>query len=288
MNNHLLDHWASWIAERRYGGNLEYFQMLQSGLRMFSDRIIASAGLMPGARVLDVGTGDGVVGIRALTEVGDEGSVIFTDVSADVVALAKEALAGAPNCEFVVTGGETLDGIPDESVDAVVWRAVLMYSADRPSFFQSAYRVLKPGGTISFSETINQFSVELSPENLFYGFDFSPIPEIMKKLRPAFKSPGPKMANYSERDVFRMVMDAGFMNIKMETESSYMYRGMHPSWDAFISTSPNPNAPTLREAAEQTLTEAERETFYAYLKPLVETTPALRLFSQTFINAKKQ
>lgn len=288
MSTELFDHWASWIAGRRYGGNLTHFKQLQAGLSEFSGRIISRAGLQRGSSVLDVGTGDGPVGLRALAEVGEDGRVIFTDVSADVISLCKEALPQASNCEFVVTGGETLSGIPDESVDAVVWRAVLPYSSAKESFFTSAYRVLKPGGTLSINEPINQFAAELSPKHLFFGYDLSPLPEIRNKLRQVYHTANPTMATYSDKDLFRMAMDAGFMNIHMESESFYTYRGMHPSWEAFISTSPNPNAPTLREAMEQVLSAAEREELTNYLKPLVETTPVLRLSSHTYIYGKKQ
>jgi arsenite methyltransferase len=288
MTTPQLDHWASWIAKSRYGGNLVHFNQLQAGLKEFSDRIISRAGLKPGNSVLDVGTGDGPLGIRALSEVGEEGRVIFSDVSSDVVALCKEALPSATNCEFVVTSGETLSGIHDESLDAVVWRSVLPYSSAKESFFTSAYRVLKSGGTLSINEPINKFSSELSPDKLFFGFDLSSIPEIKQKLRQVFKAASQTMmATYSDKDIFRMVMDAGFMDIKMVTESFYTYRGMYQSWEAFMAIAPNPNAPTLKQAVEQVLSPEEREAFIRHVKPLVETTQVLRLSSLTFISAKK-
>lgn len=288
MNGEALDCWASWIAQKRYGGDVTYFQQLQSALRVVADRIIKNADLRTDSIVLDVGTGDGVIGARVLALLGSKGRVVFSDISSDVLALCKEALSQVSNAEFVLTKGETLEGIGDRSVDTVVWRAVLPYSDQKAAFFESAYRVLNRGGRISFAEPINQFSARLSPPDVFFGFDCEPISAIIKKIKAIYINSNPGMSSYSDVDLFREVMAAGFLNVQMETVSSFENRGMHPSWDAFMSIAPNPKAPPLFEAIKEVLTLGEKEMFVNYMRPIVETRGSTRLFSQTYIHAQKE
>ena len=57
--------------------------------------VIARAQLAPGERVLDLGTGTGAVAERAAEHVGPEGLVVGVDISADMLHVAQEQLAGA-------------------------------------------------------------------------------------------------------------------------------------------------------------------------------------------------
>ncbi|MPZ28950.1 MAG: hypothetical protein GEV12_21765 [Micromonosporaceae bacterium] len=56
----------------------------------FRDNVVRGASIALGDVVLDVGCGDGLLGIGALPRVGDAGVVIFSDVSTDLLSRCRE------------------------------------------------------------------------------------------------------------------------------------------------------------------------------------------------------
>src|ERR1700733_7025318 len=75
------DHWAEWIFQRRYGGDANRRQAGLSRLAAIRERVLDGSGIESGSTLLDVGTGDGLIGFGALDRVGSSGEVIFSDVS---------------------------------------------------------------------------------------------------------------------------------------------------------------------------------------------------------------
>lgn len=87
------DRWAAWLAVRRHGGAVESLRKTLEFLAPVRDRVVANALLSDGARVLDVGCGDGLVAFAALDAVGRSGEVIFSDVSTDLLDRCRELAA---------------------------------------------------------------------------------------------------------------------------------------------------------------------------------------------------
>jgi len=98
-----------------------------------------------GGTCLEVGCGPGRM-TGALAERFDR--VIAVDVSPAMVERARGAVQRA-NVEFRVVSGDRLDGIEDESADAVVCYLVLQHLPSRDvvtSYLQEFARVVKPAG----------------------------------------------------------------------------------------------------------------------------------------------
>src|SRR5881394_3096427 len=91
-------------------------------------RVLRHAGLVPGMRVLDLGSGAGNVARLVADLVGPDGSVVGIEQDPTAVALARRR-TDAPHVEYRVADVQTLDGIED-GFDAVVGRLVLMYLPD--------------------------------------------------------------------------------------------------------------------------------------------------------------
>jgi SAM-dependent methyltransferase len=110
------------------------------------------AGLQAGMRVLDVGCGAGDVSFITASIVGSTGSVIGIDRSPDSITLASQraATAALPHVRFMV--GDAADFIPDEPVDAIVGRLVLMYFRDPAAVVRRLTAFLKPGGIVTFQD----------------------------------------------------------------------------------------------------------------------------------------
>ena len=104
------------------------------------------AGIGPGMRVVDLGTGTAEVALLVAEVVGAEGSVLAVDRAPDGLAYAATKLAdrGAPNVELVEADVATY--VPDGPVDAVVGRLVLSYLPDPVATVRRLLGSVRPGG----------------------------------------------------------------------------------------------------------------------------------------------
>lgn len=114
-----------------------------------TERVFRAAGLGPGMRVLDLGSGAGHVALLAARLVGADGHVVGVERDPDAVAdaTARAQAAGVANVEFVVGDVQSLDGLTGP-FDAVVGRLVLMYLRDPADTLRRAAALVRPGGVV--------------------------------------------------------------------------------------------------------------------------------------------
>jgi arsenite methyltransferase len=273
---HLQDQWARWLLQRRDGGDQEIRQVLLKNLESYRDHVLAHASLKAGETLLDLGTGTGLIAFGALERVGERGSVIFSDISQDLLDHCRELveqMGVLERCRFLQAPADDLSALADASVDVVTTRSVLIYVKEKQRVFNECYRVLKPGGRISFFEPINRFSLTGSAQ-CFMEYDLAPILPIARKvLAPYAQSranANNAMLDFDERDLFTFAEKAGFPEVHLDFQAEV--KPPEPrAWEGFVQSSPNPLVPTLEEAMRQALTPEEAGQFTAYLRPLVES-----------------
>jgi arsenite methyltransferase len=272
-----MDRWAQWLLERRHGGDPAALERQLHEVYRFRDRVLENAAIREGDVVLDVGAGTGLIGFGALDRVGEGGRIVFSDISEDLLdecrRIASE-IGVVSRCDFVLASADDLHGIEDESVDVVTTRSVLIYLRDKLPAFREFFRVLRANGRLSIFEPINSFGYP-EPDDLYRGFDATPIREIARKLRavgvPTAEHP---LLNFDERDLLRLAAEAGFRDIALDYRAEISV-GPHwateVGWETYKRMSGNPLDPTLEEAMTEALSESERVDFETYFRSLLES-----------------
>ncbi|HEY2684856.1 MAG TPA: methyltransferase domain-containing protein [Steroidobacteraceae bacterium] len=121
-------------------------------LRPLTERMLRSAGLEPGMRVLDLGCGAGDVFMLVAQLVGPSGAVVGIDRSAQALAIAG-GRAQAVHLDNIAFKEGALDSYGDAGAfDCVVGRYVLVHQADPAAFLHTAARFLRGGGILAFHE----------------------------------------------------------------------------------------------------------------------------------------
>jgi ubiquinone/menaquinone biosynthesis C-methylase UbiE len=68
----------------------KWWKIFENGAQTVSDKLIEFAGIKPNSKVLDIATGIGEPAITAANRVGSSGYVLATDLSAQMISIAKE------------------------------------------------------------------------------------------------------------------------------------------------------------------------------------------------------
>ena len=128
----------------------KWWPVFERSAQHVSDRLVDLAGVRPGARVLDIATGNGEPAITAARRVGASGRVIATDQSAGMLAIARERAAqlGVANVEFRESDGENL-AIDDRDFDAILCRWGLMFMPDVAGALARLGNRVRPGGRLA-------------------------------------------------------------------------------------------------------------------------------------------
>jgi arsenite methyltransferase len=284
------DVWATWLRTGRDGGSAAMRAENLSRLAEVRDRIVDRAAIRPGDTVLDVGTGQGLLGLEALQRNAPDGRVIFSDISAPLLDDCREAvaeIAATDRAGFVLASATDLSAIATASVDVLVERAVLLFIEDRASAFSEYRRVLRPGGRVSLAEPLNSWMSADRPGYL-WGYDVTAATDLERKLHDADRAEGSTddlLCGFDDRDLMAMARAAGFERVETHTELALAPPPARDDLDVFLDTAPNPLAPTTRARVGATLTAGEAERFTAVLRAALNQGRGERRHAMTYLRA---
>jgi ubiquinone/menaquinone biosynthesis C-methylase UbiE len=216
---------------QRYGWDLasnDYDPLWQEQLAPARMGTLDLAALAPGEHVLDLACGTGLLTLAAADAVGASGKVVGTDLSGQMVDVARQRAAERQlrNVTFARMDAETLD-LPDATFDVVTCSLGLMYVPDPVRAVREWLRVLKPGGRVAIGVWGKRVNCGWSP--VFPIVDA----EVETEVCPLFFSLG------EPGSLATLCRDAGFADVHEERIATILkYRDADEACDAVFVGGP--------------------------------------------------
>ncbi|HUR75178.1 MAG TPA: methyltransferase domain-containing protein [Sporichthya sp.] len=126
------------------------YRMMAAQAQDLEAELWAQAGIVPGARVVDLGCGPGAALLAMAEVVGADGSVYGVDGDPAAVAVAESLIAGAGLTNAsVVVGDVAASALPPEPMDVAVLRHVLAHNGStEQAIVDHAASLVRPGGCV--------------------------------------------------------------------------------------------------------------------------------------------
>ena len=182
--------------------------VIESWLGDSTEKMLDLARIETGGHVLDVAAGAGGQTLAAARRVGPGGHVLATDISSNILELAKHEAdrAGLSNVSTRVLDGERLD-VEEGSFDAVISRVGFIYFPNQQAALRGMHRALKPGGTLA------GVVYSSADRNGFFSIPVGVIRRRAELPPPAPGQPGP--FSFGEPGVIEDAFaEAGFEDIQ--------------------------------------------------------------------------
>jgi SAM-dependent methyltransferase len=206
-----------------------------SRLAPLTERLFREAGIGPGQRVLDLGSGVGDVAMLAARLVGPSGTVVGVERDNHSIARARArvAKAGLRNVSFSESDVNQI--ADDKPFDAAVGRFILEFLPDPLAALRSVCMLVRPGGVLAFHEPCYAPFLLLSAHLPLWSATVSLIHETLLRSG-AHTEIG--------LDLYRIFLEAGLPGPSMRME---MLLGSDPDFtrwthDLLCSAAANPAA----------------------------------------------
>ena len=211
------------------------------------ESVLARAGLEPGYRVLDLGTGTGAVAERASPLVAPSGKVVGVDVSAAMLALAQQRMVARGITNVILREGRA-EELPtdDGSFDAVLASLSLMYVIDRAAAAREIARVLRPGGRLVGA-------VWAGPDQC----DIVHFQQIAGSFAPPPPVPGVGPGTLADPEPFLEQLAAAGIQARIDTETlGFDFEDFNSAWNVLAGVTTAQLAPERQQKAKEAILAA--------------------------------
>lgn len=161
--------------------------------KQLADKLADFGGLDAGAKMLDVGFGFGIQDVHWMKKY-NLGSIEGINISPTQVKVGRELVEkeGLSDKINFVEGDGTKLNYPDNSFDIVMALDCVYHFITREDFIKEAYRVLKPGGKLMFSDILSGKTTSVNPlrkmmlnMNAFPAVNLYPLETVIEKAEAA-------------------------------------------------------------------------------------------------------
>jgi SAM-dependent methyltransferase len=205
--------------------------VFQAAARPVSGWLVDAIEPQPGHRVLELAAGPGDTGLLAAELIAPGGTLVSTDASDAMVAVARARAAelGVDNAEFRTMDAEWID-LPTASVDGVIARWGYMLLADPATALRETRRVLRPGGRVALSAWTGP------QDNPWAAV---PQEELAAMSAPPFDPDEPNMFAFRDPATIRELLEgAGFTDIAIEqVDMAWRFEDLDHWWDTQLDIS---------------------------------------------------
>ena len=228
-------------------------ELIDEAAGAVSERLVELAGVEEGSRVLDVAAGYGEPSLSAARRAGPEGSVVATDISAEMLAYGREraAAAGLENIEFVEADASSLE-YPEASFDAALSRWGIIFDPDGEAAAARVRSFLKPGARMAISSWG-------PPERVpFLAIAMRTAMERLDVPPPPPGTPGP-LSRPTPEAISALLEGGGFSDIEVEETEVTMEWNSPEEYTVFVKEI----APPITAMIEPHPEKVQRETWEA-------------------------
>lgn len=189
----------------------KWWKTIENGAQNVSNRLVELAQIKAGDKILDIATGIGEPAITGAKQVGSNGHVMATDLSPQMLSIAKQRAAslGLENTmEFKEGDAEAID-LPPSSFNAVLCRWGLMFLPNLSGALSNIHKTLVPDGYLAAA-------VWATPDKVpFLGLAINTVRNETRAPPPPPGTPGP--FSLADEDQFKnSLIKVGFKDVNTE------------------------------------------------------------------------
>ncbi|HEU0277527.1 MAG TPA: bifunctional demethylmenaquinone methyltransferase/2-methoxy-6-polyprenyl-1,4-benzoquinol methylase UbiE [Rhodanobacteraceae bacterium] len=192
--------------------------------RLWKRHFVATSGIRPGDRVLDLAGGTGDIAALLLPRVGQAGEVVVGDINAAMLHVGRDRLLDRgllTGLGFAQANAEALP-FPDATFDAVTIAFGLRNVTDKDQALREMQRVLKPGGRALILEFSRVNQKWLAPLYDFHSFQVLPrIGKYVAHDEASYRYLAESIRKHPDQATLKAMLEAaGFTNVVVRNLSA--------------------------------------------------------------------
>lgn len=245
----ICKNWSSWLERTRFAHlSQEQREQTLRWLLTVRDIVLEKAQIQKGDRVIDLGTGTGLLAFGVLEKFQDNVELIFSDKFEDCLSECEKLLkeCDIPHKTSFLQSDCMDIKLLENSVDKALMRSVLVHVLDKQAAINEIYRILNPGGVFcGFEPIINsntRYHELVDKEQIS---DYEEFKNAEDDFMSSLENP---LTNFNQETLAKNLELAGFSDGSIDVEvTSSSYAVDELAIENWFSAVPSPGEPSMRD-----------------------------------------